>query len=134
MKKPTLHSLLGEFIIKTSRSSGAGGQNVNKVNSKVTLKWSIPDSQVLDPEQKEFLHNKLKNRLTTDGVLILSSQDSRSQVQNKESALAKVDKLLTVAFTRKKIRKPTKPSKASKNKRVQDKKHRAEKKEWRRKI
>lgn len=129
----TSDQLLSELIFKTTRSSGPGGQNVNKVNSKVILKWDVVHSNILTPEQKEVLLKKAASRLTSDGVLLLNEQGSRSQVQNKEVVMQKLDKLLQIAFTPRKIRKATKPTKASRKKRVQEKKHRAEKKQWRRK-
>lgn len=130
----TSDQLLSELIFKTTRSSGPGGQNVNKVNSKVILKWDVVHSNMLTLEQKEVLLKKAANRLSIEGVLLLSEQGSRSQVQNKEVVMQKLDKLLNAAFTPRKIRKATKPTKASKKKRVQEKKHRAEKKQWRRKY
>ena len=133
IKIVTSNQLLSELIFKTARSSGPGGQNVNKVNSKVILKWDVVHSNTITPEQKEVLLKKAASRLTTNGVLILSEQSSRSQVQNKEVVMQKLDKLLKAAFTPRKIRKATKPTNASKHKRVDAKKHRAEKKQWRRK-
>src|SRR6185369_13704637 len=101
--------LFSELEFSTSRSSGPGGQNVNKVNTKVTLRWNVKDSILLTPEEKELLLQKLSTRLTTEGVLLLSAQDKRSQLQNKEEAVRKFDQLLKQAFTKKKKRKATKP-------------------------
>jgi ribosome-associated protein len=126
--------LLPELRFTTSRSSGPGGQNVNKVNSKVTLNFDIQSSQILTAEEKELLTNKLKSKLTTGGVLILTSQDKRSQLDNKESVLNKLDHLLRKALEKKKTRKKTKPSKAAKEKRIEGKKKLAEKKQWRQKL
>jgi ribosome-associated protein len=130
----TSNQILNELIFSASRSSGPGGQNVNKVNTKITLKWDVAQSQSINPEQKELLLKKLFTRLTTEGVLILTAQDKRSQLQNKEAVILKLDKLLEQAFKQKKIRKPSKPSKAAKRKRIENKKKLGEKKEWRRKI
>ena len=105
--------LSSELEFSTSRSSGPGEQNVNKVNSKVTLRWNVKDSPSLTPEEKELLLQKLSARLTIEGVLILTSQDKRSQLQNKEEVLIKFDLLLKNAFAKKKKRKATKPSKGS---------------------
>ncbi|HRJ31182.1 MAG TPA: alternative ribosome rescue aminoacyl-tRNA hydrolase ArfB [Cyclobacteriaceae bacterium] len=128
------HHLTHELIFTTSRSSGPGGQNVNKVNSKVTLKWDVQQSNAISDEQREILLVKLKTYLTKEGVLLLSAQEKRSQLQNKEEALQKLDQLLKKAFAIRKARKATKPSKAATYKRIQEKKQRGEKKQWRKKI
>ena len=125
--------VLPELSFHTSRSSGPGGQNVNKVNSKVTVKWSIGTSQLLTPEEKEFLLRKLGARLTNEGLLILTSQDSRSQHDNRELVLQKLDEVLEKAFAKKKPRKRTKPSKTSVHNRIKKKKQQGEKKKWRQK-
>ncbi len=130
----TSNHILNELIFSASRSSGPGGQNVNKVNTKITLKWDVAQSQSINPEQKELLLKKLFTRLTTEGVLILTAQDNRSQLQNKEAAILKLDQLLEQAFKQKKIRKPSKPSKAAKRKRIDNKKKHGQKKEWRRRV
>lgn len=134
MKIPQAEDLINEIIFTTSRSSGPGGQNVNKVNTKVTLKFDVVQSTVLSIEQKELINKKLATRLTKEGILLLTAQDKRSQLQNKEGVLHKLNLLLTKAFTPKKIRKPTKPSKAAKHARIQSKKQRSEKKQWRQKV
>jgi ribosome-associated protein len=126
--------LIPELEFSASRSSGAGGQNVNKVNSKVTLKWDLAHSNLTAPEQKELLRRKLSSRLTLDGVLILTAQESRSQIQNKEAVLVKLDELLKQAFQPIKIRRASKPTKASKKKRVESKRKHSEKKQWRKKF
>lgn len=123
--------LSNELEFSTSRSSGPGGQNVNKVNTKVTLRWNVKNSSLLTPEEKEQLLQKLSTRLTTEGELIVSSQDKRSQLQNKEEALSKLDLLLKKAFTKKKKRKATKPSKSSVKSRLDRKKKHSDKKKMR---
>lgn len=124
--------LLGsEITFTTSRSSGPGGQNVNKVNSKVTLSFHVTLSEILTEEEKAIITQKLSSRLTKEGVLILSAQDKRSQLQNKEAVMAKFDELLHKAFIKKKKRKVTKPSKSSVQNRINKKKQHSEKKKWR---
>lgn len=120
--------LSGELVFTTSRSGGPGGQNVNKVNSKVTLLFDLENSQILSPEEKAFLKVKLSSRITREGVLQITSQESRSQLENKEVALPKFDRLLAKAFERKKVRKATKPSKSARQERLKKKKVLSEKK------
>ncbi len=123
--------LPNELEFSTSRSSGPGGQNVNKVNTKVTLRWSVNDSTLLTPEEKELLLQKLATRLTTEGVLVLSAQDKRSQLQNKEEVVRKFDQLIKLAFTKKKKRKASKPSKSAMQSRLDKKKKHSDKKKQR---
>ncbi|MCU0397974.1 MAG: aminoacyl-tRNA hydrolase [Cyclobacteriaceae bacterium] len=122
-----------ELVFTTSRSGGPGGQHINKVSSKVTLRWDIANSTILDTEQTEFLLNKLKSRLTSNGILILISQESRSQTANRESVVSKLDKLLQAAYKPVKARKRTKPTSSSIKKRLDSKKLQSEKKQSRRK-
>ena len=117
-----------ELSFSFSRSSGPGGQNVNKVNTKVTLRFSIAESDILTDEQKGILEEKLANQMTKEGEVLLTCQDSRSQLKNKEEAVRKLYDLLNEALKKKKKRKPTKPTKASKERRIQDKKANSEKK------
>ena len=134
MNIPTSQDLLQELIFTTSRSSGPGGQNVNKVNSKVTLRFDVLQSAGLTQEQKELILKKIGSRLTKEGSLLLTAQDKRSQLQNKEETLQKLNQLFIKIFTPRKARKPTKPSKAAKHARIKDKKQRSEKKQWRQKL
>ncbi|HET9055190.1 MAG TPA: alternative ribosome rescue aminoacyl-tRNA hydrolase ArfB [Cyclobacteriaceae bacterium] len=123
-----------ELALSASRSSGPGGQHVNKVNSKITLKFDVPNSLVLTDEEKSVLLTKLASRLSTEGVLILTSQDKRSQLQNKEAVMTKLDVLLAKAFEKRKARKATRPSKGSVQQRMKKKKEHSEKKQWRKKL
>jgi ribosome-associated protein len=123
-----------ELVFTTSRSSGPGGQNVNKVNSKVTLQFDVNGSAILTQEEKDIITQKLSSRLTRDGILLLTAQDKRSQLQNKESVLDKFDKVLIKAFERKKKRKATKPSKGAVQERIKKKKQLSEKKKWRGRV
>ena len=131
---PSSAALLQELVFTTSRSSGPGGQNVNKVNSKVILKWDVLHAKAITDEQRVILLRKLEPHLTKDGVLILMAQEKRSQLQNKEAVVYKLDQLLKKAFSVRKARKATKPSKAAVHKRINEKKLRGEKKQWRKKI
>lgn len=122
-----------EFVFKTSRSGGKGGQNVNKVSTKVELVFDIVNSALLDDDQKKSLFEKLYNRISKEGVLSVISQAERSQLKNKELAIEKFYELLAKAFYVPKKRKPSKPSKAAKEKRLKEKKKRGERKVNRRK-
>jgi ribosome-associated protein len=122
-----------ELTFTASRSGGPGGQNVNKVNSKITLMFDVVRSEILTPEEKEAVVKRLASHLTKEGVLIVTSQDKRSQLENKDIALQKLDKLLVKAFAKRKIRKPTKPSKTAVQKRITSKKQHGQKKQWRQK-
>jgi ribosome-associated protein len=125
--------LAGELRFTASRSDGPGGQNVNKVNSKITLKFDVVHSNLLSAEEKEIIVKRLGSQLTKDGVLVLTAQESRSQLANKETVMLKLDNLLQRAFEKRKVRKRTKPSKGSVQERIQMKKKLSEKKKWRQK-
>jgi ribosome-associated protein len=117
-----------EFIFQASRSGGAGGQNVNKVATKVELKLHINSSQVLRDDEKELIHEKLGARINNDGYLQIICQTERTQLRNKEQCIERLYKLLRMAFTRQKKRKETKPTKASVRKRLESKKKQSERK------
>ena len=133
-KKPLARDLFSELTFVMSRSSGPGGQNVNKVNTKVTLKWDVLHSNLLSPEQKETFIKNLSSRITNDGIVLITAQDKRSQLQNKEEAMRKLDQVLAHAFVVKKTRRPTKPGRGAKQKRIKEKKIRSEKKQWRQRL
>jgi len=128
---PNAQEVRPELEFLTSRSSGAGGQNVNKVNSKVTLQWDVVNSSRLSPEQKVRILQKLQSRISSIGVLTIVSQESRSQLQNRDLVMLKLDELLQKVFAPVKKRKKTKPTKASSQRRLESKKRASEKKQRR---
>jgi ribosome-associated protein len=122
-----------ELVYATSRSSGPGGQNVNKVNSRVELRFSITASSILTDDEKRILLEKLKTKITTEGELLLTCQTDRSQLKNKELVTLKFFRLIDRALKPGKNRIPTQPTKASKQKRIEVKKLVSQKKEGRKK-
>lgn len=122
-----------ELRFKTARSSGPGGQNVNKVESKVELYWNVLQSTVLDEDEKALIIEKLINRINKDGELILSAQTNRSQLRNKEEVILRFYVLLNAALKKQKPRKVTKPSRASVQRRIDRKKKIAQNKKLRQK-
>ena len=131
MDKPVI---LSEIKYKAVRASGAGGQHVNKVSTKVELTFNIMNSNAFAIEEKNRLIEKLEKKITKDGLLIIQSQDSRSQLKNKKDAESKLFKLLSDALIVPKKRKKTLPSKKGKEKRLLSKKIKSEKKAWRGKV
>ena len=120
-----LENLQHEFNYTTSRSSGPGGQNVNKVNTKVEVRFNIALSQVLSIEQKQLVFSRLSNKLSTDGELIITCQEERSQLKNKQIATQKMLELIQRSLVTRKKRKPSRPTKSSVEKRLQNKKRRS---------
>ncbi len=106
-----------------SRSGGPGGQNVNKVSSKVELRWNPATSSALSPEDRAWLLERLRNRLTSDGELIVTSTATRDQIKNRDDAAEKLALIVRTALERPKPRKATKPSRAAKRRRIADKRH-----------
>lgn len=120
--------LLKEISYSTSRSSGPGGQHVNKTESKVTLCWNLEKSIVFTEDQKELLHLRLRSRLTGEGDLLMSSESSRSQAANKEDVTERFLSLIEASLRPVKKRIKTKPSSAAVEKRLKEKKARGERK------
>ncbi|MBC7525198.1 MAG: aminoacyl-tRNA hydrolase [Flavobacterium sp.] len=125
--------ILSELKYKAIRSSGAGGQNVNKVSSKVVLNFDVLKSEGLEEEEKELVKIKLESRLTADFILILNCDEDRSQLKNKEIITKRFLSLIENALKVPKPRKPTKIPKAVVAKRLNDKANTAEIKQNRRK-
>lgn len=122
-----------EFQFQASRSGGPGGQHVNTSSTKVELRFDVDTSSLLTDDEKERIKNKLPNRINNENILVISSQQSRSQHANRERTVEKFYKLINAALQPEKKRKPTRPSKAAKEKRLQEKKKISEKKETRKK-
>jgi ribosome-associated protein len=121
-----------ELNFKTSRSSGAGGQNVNKVETAVTVLWKVDDSEFFYDDQKVLIQNKLRNRINAEGFLFLTVSESRTQLMNKNKAIEKIIDIVNKALIVPKKRVATKPSKGQKQKRLDTKKKISDKKENRR--
>lgn len=126
-------SLLPFLRFQTSRSSGAGGQNVNKVETKVTLLFDVAAATLFSEVEKIRLRKRLSNRLQAEGLLQVTNQETRSQLRNKELALQKLVELLSDALKTEKPRKATKPSKAAVQRRLDAKRQQALRKINRRK-
>jgi ribosome-associated protein len=124
----------GEIKFNTSRSGGKGGQNVNKVETMVEGYWKIAASNLLNEAQKALLNEKLANKITQEGFLLVKSQTERSQLANKLLVIQKMNQLVKKALLVPKKRRPTRPSKAAKEKRMDNKKKWGEKKQTRMKI
>jgi len=123
-----------EFTFQSSRSSGPGGQNVNKVNSKVELRFNITASSLLTDDQKEILLSKLVSKINLEGTLIVVSQRDRSQLVNKEDAIRKTYELIEKALRPVKKRKSTRPTRSSIEKRLTEKRIKADIKQNRQKL
>lgn len=126
--------LLKELKFKASRSSGAGGQHVNKVSSKIELIFDLPNSNEFTKDEKELLLKALRTKLTKENILLLQCDESRSQHKNKEIVIKRFLLLITGGLKVPKKRKATKPSKASIQKRLEKKKQQAYKKTLRKRV
>ena len=126
-------ALLNELSFKAIRSSGAGGQHVNKVSSKIELVYNLEESAIFHEEQKERLQNKLQSRLTKEGVLMLQCDESRSQHKNKELVIKRFFELIERSLFVPKERIPTKIPRAVVKKRLKSKRNVSDKKAYRKK-
>ena len=120
--------IISELKFNTSRSSGSGGQNVNKVSTKVELRFNVANSAIFTEDEKSRIQKKLKNRISNEGILILTSDVERTQLGNKRKVIELFFELIEKSLIKPKKRLKTKPSKGSIEKRLKEKKIQSERK------
>lgn len=123
-----------EIDFRASRSGGPGGQHANTSSTRVEVLWNVARSAVLDEKQRARLLQRLDNRINAEGVLQVASSEQRSQLQNREAAETRLAELVRKALQKRRRRKPTRPTRASKERRLKEKKHRGRIKEKRGKV
>lgn len=123
--------IVKELVFKATRSSGSGGQNVNKVSTKVELRFNIGNSLLLSDDEKDRVRVKLKNRISSEDILIVSSDSERTQLGNKRAVIEIFFDLLEKALKKPKKRIKTKPTRASKERRLKEKKINSDRKQSR---
>jgi ribosome-associated protein len=129
---PTVTIPLAELAFRVSRSGGPGGQHVNKTSTRVELWWNPGSSPSLTPEQRALVLARLRPRLTEEGLLRIVASETRSQSRNKAEAVERFQELVARALVMPKRRKPTKPTRAARERRLAEKRKRGEQKRRRR--
>ena len=121
-----------ELVIRASRSGGPGGQHVNTTSSRIELRWDVRASRAPDDAQRSRLLERLESRLTADGVLVIHASEHRSQLRNREAAMARLRTLVAEALVEREERRATRPSRAARRRRLDEKRVRSRTKDLRR--
>jgi len=132
LKQDRFEDLEKELDFDFTHASGHGGQNINKVSSKVQIKWDVSNSSLFSPEEKVKIKEYLKNNINKEGDVFLDSEEYREQIKNREVVVKKLKDLISNSLLPKKLRKKTKPSFSTKEKRIKQKKELSDKKQNRR--
>jgi ribosome-associated protein len=132
--RPDLRIPEDELAWQTSRSGGPGGQKVNKASTRVTLRWSVAASASLSERQRARLLARLRPRLTRDGEIVLHAQSTRSQARNRELARERLAELVRAALVERTARRPTRPTRSSRERKHAEKRHRSARKRSRARV